>query len=118
MRLLEAVVFIALSPSSPLPPDSIDAEDHVSYNEPKVDNIDHRYNDGVWLVTLDTPADADQRFRRLLRDFHLTPLKVSDGTIGLSRAVDPAPPKRSYAKIRTDQVQPRWYVFTTVECDW
>lgn len=44
LRLPNAVVSIGLSPSSPLPPDSIDAEDHVSYQEPAVDNIDHLYN--------------------------------------------------------------------------
>lgn len=88
----------------------------MSYEEPYVDRSTRRHNDGIWPVSLDTPAGADQRFRDLLRDFCLTPLKVRDGTIGLSRAGG-SDRKRFYAEISIDQVQPRWHVFTTVECD-
>ncbi|KWU45835.1 hypothetical protein RHOSPDRAFT_25080 [Rhodotorula sp. JG-1b] len=112
-----SVAFIALSLRGPRPfspADSVDTEDHVSYEEPYVDRSTRRHNDGIWPVSLDTPADADQR--NLLRDFRLTPLKVSDGTIGLSRAGG-SDRKRFYAEISIDQVQPRSHVFTTVECD-
>lgn len=109
------VAFIALSPT--LRTDEIDAEDHVSYEQPKVDNMNNEYNDGIWPVSLDKPGDADQRFRRLLRDLHLTPLTVSDETIGIARATDPTH-GRTYEEVSTDQVRPKWHLFTTVECDW
>ena len=105
----DAVAFIAVSPSSKT--DKIDADDHVSCHQPKVDQ-----DDGVWPVSLDKPADADQRFRHLLRDLQLTPLKVSDGSIGIARATGTAG-TRTYEKISADEVQPQWHLFTTVECD-
>ncbi|TKA53175.1 hypothetical protein B0A53_04031 [Rhodotorula sp. CCFEE 5036] len=109
------VAFIALSPTSRT--DEIDADDHVSYEQPKVDNMDNEYNDGIWPVSLDKPGDADQRFRRLLRDLHLTPLRVSDGSIGIARATDTTG-TRAYEKISAAEVQPQWHLFTTVTCDW
>lgn len=111
----DSVAFVVVSPSSSR--DSIDAQEHTSYKEPQVDETANYENDGVWTVSLDKPADADQRFRHLLRDLHLAPLKVSDGTIGIARADDPES-KRTYKKIGADEVQPQWYLFTTVQCDW
>ena len=107
--------FVAVSPSSPA--DSIDAEEHASCEHPQVDDMDNYHNDGIWPISLDKPANADQRFHHLLRDLHLTPLKVSDGTIGIARATDPTR-KRTYEKVRADEVKPQWHLFTTVECDW
>ena len=111
----DSVAFVVVSPSSP--PDSIDSKDHTSYKELPVDDAADYENDGVWTISLDKPADADQRFRHLLRDLHLAPLKVSDGTIGIARTDDPEH-KRTYKKISADEVQPQWYLFTTVQCDW
>jgi hypothetical protein len=111
----DSVVFVVVSPSSPA--DSIDADDHVSCQQPDVDEMDNARNDGIWPVSLEKPANADQRFRHLLRDLHLTPLRVSDGTIGIERGADPTP-KRTYEKINADEVKPQWHLFTTVECDW
>ena len=79
--------------------------------------MDNYHNDGIWPVSLDKPADADQRFRHLLRDLHLTPLKVSDGSIGIARATDTAG-TRTHEKISAAEVQPQWHLFTTVEWDW
>lgn len=61
------MAFIALSPRGPRPSspaDDVDTDDHVSYEGPYVDSIDRRHNDGIWPVSLETPADADQRFRK------------------------------------------------------
>lgn len=44
------------------------------------------------------------------------PLEVRDGTIGVSQAAG-LDRQRFYAKISLDQVQPKWDIFTTVECD-
>lgn len=107
-----SVAFIAVSPSSP--PDSADADDYVSYEEPDVDEDEFFRNDGIWPVSLKKPADANQRFRRLLREWHLTPLKVGDGTIGIARATDPER-KRTYKRISADTVKPRWHLVTTID---
>lgn len=110
----DSIAFVAVSPSSP--PDSADAEDHVSYEEPGVDEEDFFRNDGIWPISFKKPADANQRFRRLLRDWHLAPLKVGDGTIGIARDTNPDR-KRTYKRIDADNVKPRWHLFTTVQCE-
>lgn len=107
----EAVAFIAL-PSSRVPYSF--GPDRISYEEPLVDDGDNYYNDGIWPISFDTPADADQRFRHLVRDFRLSPLEVSDGTIGHTRAVGLRRTRTSQA-IDADEVEPQWHLFTTVE---
>ncbi|TKA53166.1 hypothetical protein B0A53_04022 [Rhodotorula sp. CCFEE 5036] len=109
-----AVAFIALSPSPYLPPERINANDHASFIEPEVDE-DRVRNDGIWPLSFDKPANADLRFHHLLRDLRLSPLKVSDGKIGVARA-------RRSKRTRTyegfndnEEVRPKWYLFTTVE---
>lgn len=111
----DSVAFIALSPSS----DSgkIDADDHVSWEHPEVDDGEFYRNDGIWSLSFTKPANADLRFRRLLRDLHLTPLRVSDGTIGIGKTTSTSR-KRTYKRMRADEVRPKWRLFTIVECDW
>jgi hypothetical protein len=110
----DSVAFVAVSPLSP--PDSAEAEDHVSYEEPGVDEEDFFRNDGIWPISFKKPADANQRFRRLLRDWHLAPLKVGDGTIGIARDTNPDR-ERTYKRIDADNVKPRWHLFTNVQCE-
>lgn len=109
-----SVAFTAVSPSSAS--DSADGDDHVSYEDPDVDDGEFFRNDGIWPISFKKPADANQRFRRLVRDWHLTPLKVGGGTIGTAKDTDPAR-KRTYKRISADKVKPRWHLFTTVECE-
>ncbi|GAA5979772.1 hypothetical protein JCM10908_003039 [Rhodotorula pacifica] len=78
----EAPVFIAFQPSPETK--APDSSDHPSYNQPKPYN---RYTpgNGIWTVSLDLPFNADNRFRRLVRDFHLEPVMIEDGVIGVER---------------------------------
>ena len=110
-----SIAFIALSRTSD--PDKIDADDHASCEQPEVDEGDFYRNDGIWSISFTKPANADLRFRRLLRDLHLTPLRVSDGTIGIGKTTS-ARRERTYQRIRPDEVRPQWRLFTTVVYDW
>ncbi|GAA5979743.1 hypothetical protein JCM10908_003028 [Rhodotorula pacifica] len=110
----DSIAFIAL-PSSPIT--EIDDKDHPSYKEPRITTTEQYHNDGIWNISLELPSRADERFRRLLRDLHLQPVQVDDGTIGLARATG-STRKRSYKKISAGEAKPRWQLFTTVVCDW
>ncbi|GAA5884778.1 hypothetical protein JCM3774_003814 [Rhodotorula dairenensis] len=110
-----SAAFIALPPASTA--DAIDAADHVSYEEPTVNGDGLYFYDGIWSLALDKPADADLRFRKLLRDMHLTPLIVRDGTIGNTIAAGSGR-KRTYEKISAAEVQPQWQLFTMVQWEW
>ncbi|GAA5979774.1 hypothetical protein JCM10908_003040 [Rhodotorula pacifica] len=110
----KAIAFVALSSATT---EGINSSDHPSYEEPPVSDMDQFTNDGIWNVSLDIPTNADERFRRLLRDLHLQPLQVDDGTIGVTRAID-SNRKRTFRMISTGEAKPRWQLFTTVVCEW
>lgn len=109
-----SVAFIALSLTSDS--DKIDADDHASCEQPEVDEDDLCRHDGIWSLSFTKPANADLRFRRLLRDLHLTPLRVSDGTLGIGKTASTGR-ERTYKRIGADEVRPKWRLFTTVVCD-
>lgn len=108
------MAFIALSPSPYLPPERINANDHASFIEPEVDE-DRVRNDGIWPLSFDKPTNADLRFHHLLRDLRLSPLKVSDGKIGVARACRSKRTRTYEGFNNNEEVRPKWYLFTTVE---
>jgi hypothetical protein len=106
-----AAAILAL-PRNPAPVD-VDPYDQLSCYLPEVSE-DEPYADGLWNISLETPAGASERFRKLVNDLHLVPLVINDGTIGLPHK---SKNKRMYKEVNARQVKPRWMLFTTVFFD-
>lgn len=79
------------------------------------------FDDAVRNVSFDVPADADLRFRALLRDFHLDTVEINDGEVrvaGVSSSPLASRSERMYARVRPEQLCPRWKLFSTAFADW
>lgn len=115
----ESLVTIALLPSEVT--SAASAVEQPSYPTPSVSD-DKLFNDAVWNVSFDLPANADERFRALVRDYHLDVVDVHDGTLALAGvgAANAGPETaRQVEPVKSiREIQPRWKLFTTVVCDW
>lgn len=115
----ESLVIIALPPFGVT--SAASADEQPSYPTPSV-SYDKYFNDAVWNVSFDLPACADDRFRALVRDYHLDVVDVHDGTLALAgtRAEKAgAESSRQVESVKSVRaIQPRWKLFTTVVCDW
>lgn len=82
---------------------------------------DERDEQGVFDVSFDLPPDADQRFHRLVSQYHLQPVRITDGTIAVAGTSDYENPSPLFGKRivqRDDTPRPQWKLFSACETTW
>ncbi|BGP05318.1 hypothetical protein NBRC10512_002238 [Rhodotorula toruloides] len=83
---------------------------------------DERDEQGVFDVSFALPPGADQRFHRLVSQYHLQPVRITDGTVVVAGTSDyensPTPLFGKRVFQRDSTPRPQWKLFSACETTW